>query len=86
MIREVFEYYYTGSPRLGRLYAPPGTPRKRIDEQLARVLANCDTLWYVRARAWTYDRDGYISGRLHEIYPHSELAEYEGVTVERLSR
>ena len=55
-------------------------------EQLAPVLANCDTIWYVRARAWSYDPDGYISGLLHDAYPHSEVTDYDGVTVERLSR
>jgi len=85
-IKEVFEHYYTGPHEVSRLYAPLGTTHKRIDEQLAPVLANCDTLWYVRARAWTYDPDGYINTLLHGAYPHSELTEYDGVTVERLSR
>ncbi|MCZ6767366.1 MAG: glycosyltransferase family 39 protein [bacterium] len=85
-ITEVFEHYYTGSHEVRRLFAPPGTAHDRIDERLAPVLSDCDTLWYVRARAWTYDPDGYVSELLHRAYPHSEVVEYEGVTVERLSR
>jgi predicted membrane-bound mannosyltransferase len=61
---EVFEYYFAGSNPVRAVWNPPGTPRQRVDEQVDRILAACPTIWYVNAREWDHDRDGYLRDTL----------------------
>ena len=85
-ITEVFEYYYEGASPVHSIYAPIGTSRKRIDEQAARVLAECGEIWYVRARHWVYDPDDYVGTRLEAAATRSEVITFDGVTVIRYTR
>lgn len=77
---------------VARYYAPSGMNLMMYfgsghrDEQISRVVATCNTLWYIRARAWVDDPDGYLLEHLADTYPKQQLVEFPGVELFRLTR
>jgi len=84
---EVFEYYFAGTNPVRTVWCPPGTPRQRIDEQVDKILAACPIVWYVNAREWDHDRDGYLrealTSRCRAIETFEDLA---GVSITKYER
>lgn len=80
-VTEVFTYYYEGEAPVRSLYAPIGTPRKRLDDQLESVLAECGDLWYIRARPWVHDPDDHVLSVLNSTRNRSEVINLDGVTI-----
>jgi hypothetical protein len=81
-IREVFQYYYGKANPVHAIYAPMGTPKERIDAQLEKLFTACETVWYVRAREWADDADGYLLRALGNAYRPAEFVDrYDGVTL-----
>ena len=76
---EVFEHYFTGSNPVRPIFASARVPRESVDSQLATVFAECETLWYLRARPWANDADAYIVEALEARYRRLQLIEYDGV-------
>jgi len=77
---------------VARLYAPPQATVLEYyregdrDAQIDRVVATCNTLWYIRCRWWVDDPDGYLLERLREAYPQQQLIEFPGVELFLLKR
>jgi 4-amino-4-deoxy-L-arabinose transferase-like glycosyltransferase len=80
-VREVFTHYYHGPCPMYAVYTGPGMPLSRRAEQLVPMFANCDRVWYVRAREWATDPDGMILAALEGRYHEMERHDYEGVTL-----
>jgi uncharacterized membrane protein len=80
-VTEIVEHYLGGDREVYSVYAPPGTPHSRVDKQLQPVFAKCDTVWYIRAREWADDSDGYLLDLLQQNYTMSEVIVLDGVTV-----
>ncbi|UCG51263.1 MAG: glycosyltransferase family 39 protein [Candidatus Latescibacterota bacterium] len=85
-VTEVFEHYFDGPNPVHSVFAPPGTPLERVDQQVEGLFANCDTVWYLRAREWVADPEGYLVGELDRRYHQAELIELNGVTLYRYIR
>jgi hypothetical protein len=80
-VTEVFQHYYSGPNPVHSVFAPLGTPRDRVDRQLEELLANCDTVWYLRAREWVDDPEGYLLDVLDSRFVMVESHNFEGVKV-----
>ena len=52
-----------------------------MENDLEKVFANCDELWYVRAREWANEGMGYLPDALAREYDMSEVKQYDGVTL-----
>ncbi|MFQ5511891.1 MAG: glycosyltransferase family 39 protein [Candidatus Krumholzibacteriia bacterium] len=79
-VMHVFTRYY-GEEGVYSVRAPAGKPVRRVDEELAALLANCETLWYVRAREWEDDPHGYVLNSLDRRLLRLQTVNYDGVTV-----
>ena len=70
------------------LYANPATPvhyiyRKSdpvMQEHFERLVLQCESLWYVRARPWVDDADGKILNEIDARYVRGETLEFPGVS------
>jgi uncharacterized membrane protein len=82
---EVFEYYFTSSNPIRPVFASSRIPRESVDRQLANALAECGGVWYVRAREWANDPDGYILQALAQRLTLLQTIEFDGVTVFRFT-
>jgi hypothetical protein len=80
---EVFEHYFTRPNPVRPVFASARIPRESVDRQLASALAECDGVWYVRAREWANDPDGYILDSLGQRMTPLQTIEFDGVTVFR---
>ncbi|UCH82911.1 MAG: glycosyltransferase family 39 protein [Candidatus Latescibacterota bacterium] len=67
-VTEVFDYYYDGPNPVRTVWTPWGTTRDQVEERLEKALAECRIFWYVNAREWDHDRDGYIREYLGSKY------------------
>jgi predicted membrane-bound mannosyltransferase len=84
---EVFEYYFDGPNPVRTVWNPPGAPRERIDAQMEKIFAECPTVWYVNAREWDHDRDGYLHDTLDSRCDATEtIEEFPGVTITRYAQ
>jgi mannosyltransferase len=59
-IRDVFDHYYSGEAELFGVFAPRGVKKTRVEKRLNQLFARCNSFWYIRAREWVDDADGYI--------------------------
>jgi uncharacterized membrane protein len=59
-VREVFTHYYDKEAEIYGLFTPPGTKKEVVEKRLNRLFAGCNSFWYVRAREWDDDSEGYI--------------------------
>ncbi len=80
-VTEIVEHYFYGPNVIYSVYAPPGTAPEKVDKQVQDVFANCDTVWYIRAREWADDSNGYLLELLGQNYEISERIVLDGVTV-----
>jgi hypothetical protein len=83
---DVARRYRTGSYPLHTVFQRPWLAKDRVDAQLAPILAACNSIWYVRARPWVDDYDGYITRALEARYLVAERAQFDGVNVIRFVR
>jgi uncharacterized membrane protein len=80
-VTRVVEYYYGGVEEVHSIHNRPDRPREVVDRQLNEVFAWCNSVWYVRARPWVDDADGYLIDRIAGHYRELQLVEFEGVEV-----
>lgn len=80
-VREVVEHYVRTPLNVLAVLAPEGTPRRMVEERLERRLAGCDSLWYIRARSWVDDPDGYILRYLDRTFTVGEVREFDGCSL-----
>ncbi len=70
------------------LYANPATPVHYayrhpdpvMQEHFDRLVLQCESLWYVRARPWVDDADGKILSEIDARYVRGETLEFPGVS------
>jgi hypothetical protein len=75
-------------------YAPPGVPihyvyaepPSVVQDQLARLFVQCDSLWYLRARPWVDDADGRVLAEIDARYVRGEALEFPGVSAIHFTR
>ncbi len=79
-VLHVFTHYY-GGEGVYAVGAPTGKPRVKVDEELEKLFANCETLWYVRAREWEDDPQSYVLDTLEHRLVRTQSIEYNGVKV-----
>ncbi len=82
----VVERYRTRSDPLFHVFQRDWLAKPRVDAQLDPVFAACNSLWYMRARVWVDDHDGYVWRSLQEHYNVTEEASFDGVEVFHLQR
>jgi uncharacterized membrane protein len=51
-----------------------------MQDQLARLVMQCESLWYFRARPWVDDSDGRILSTIDARYARQETLEFPGVS------
>ena len=78
-VTSVVEHYYRGVEEVHSVFNRPGRPREVVDRQLREVFAWCNSVWYVRARPWVDDADGYVMGRVSDHYQQLQVIHFEGV-------
>ncbi|MDH3198945.1 MAG: hypothetical protein OEO21_11980, partial [Candidatus Krumholzibacteria bacterium] len=71
--------YYRGEAVTRSVFQRDWLPKPRVDAQLEPLFAECNTVWYIRARPWVDDADGYVLRRLAERYVSREVIEFNGV-------
>lgn len=76
-VAEVFEHYFRKENPVYRAGASSRPPREILEEKLAKTLAGCPRVWYVRSREWDNDPDGELSAALTRMY--RETARLEGL-------
>ena len=81
----VARYATRNDPILG-VYQRAWTPKERVDAQMSRLFAGCNAFWYVRARPWVDDADGYVWDQISSRYRQVEVANFDGVTVIHFER
>lgn len=82
-IFEVFEHYFTKDNPVHPVFAAPRVSKESVDAQLADAVADCSNVWYVRARPWVNDPDGYLVDTLDARCSRLQLIELEGVEIYR---
>lgn len=83
-VRGIVEHYYDGPEPVYGVFNPPGWPRESVDAQLGELFAWCNSLWFIRARPWVDDADGYVTGQLELHYDKTQITKFEGVELFRL--
>jgi uncharacterized membrane protein len=78
-VNEVVEHYLHADLPVYPVYASARVPRSSVDRQLARIFADCQNLWYVRAREWVNDPDGDLLAAFEKQYQRAQLVEFNGV-------
>jgi len=81
-VYNVVTHYYHGPAAIHVVYRRTA-PSDQVERQLEDVFAACNTLWYVRARPWVSDGDGYILKRLLERFDMLERVEFNGIELFR---
>jgi uncharacterized membrane protein len=80
-IFRVVERYRRGEWPIYNIYNRETMARSRVDAQLAPLFAACNSVWYLRARPWVDDPDGYLTGELRARYTVVEQAQFDGLRV-----
>ena len=80
-VTSVVEHYYGGVEEVYSPFNRRGRSRLIVDRQLGEVFAWCNSVWYVRARPWVDDPDGYLVDQISDHYRQLQLVEFEGVEV-----
>lgn len=78
-VKGVVMHYYEGYEEVHAVFNPPGQEKDRVDARLELMFAGCNSLWYIRARPWVDDADGYVLERIGTRYRQTELVYFEGV-------
>jgi len=63
-----------------------GQPPSVVQDQLARLFVQCDSLWYLRARPWVDDADGSVLAEIDARYARGEALEFPGVSAIHFTR
>ncbi|HEX6790978.1 MAG TPA: glycosyltransferase family 39 protein [Candidatus Krumholzibacteria bacterium] len=72
----VAHYQETGAP-LHYIYRGN---RELTDREFRELFAACPSFWYLRARPWVDDADGYVLSTLESKYRRDAVMEFPGVT------
>jgi hypothetical protein len=78
-VTALVQHYYRGIEDVRSVFNPPGLARAVVDRRLAPLFAWCNSLWYIRARPWVDDGDGYVLERLSSRYRRSQVIQFDGV-------
>lgn len=78
-VEPIVLHYYRGIEEVHSVFNPPGLEKRVLDGRLEPLFAGCNSLWYVRARPWVDDADGYVLGQLANRYRQAQITIFEGV-------
>jgi 4-amino-4-deoxy-L-arabinose transferase-like glycosyltransferase len=78
---DVARRYRTGDYVLYRAFQRNWVDKSSVDAQLDPMFAACNSVWYVRARPWVDDYDGYLWRSLRSRYRVVEQTQFVGVKV-----
>jgi uncharacterized membrane protein len=79
----VVEHYYRGVEEVHSVFNRPGQPRAVLERQLREIFAWCNSVWYIRARPWVDDPNGYVLERMSDHYRELQLVDFDGVQLYR---
>lgn len=82
----VVERYLEGNVPTYSAFQREWLTRDRVDAQLAPLFAACNSVWYVRARAWVDDYNDYLLHSVESRYTVVEEARFDGVEVFHFQR
>ena len=85
-VRDVVDHYLQSRAPLYSVYNDPRTTVEQVDGQLERLFAACNSFWYVRARPWVDDPEGYVWSEITRRYEELQSVEFNGVTLARFYR
>ncbi|MCH7549965.1 MAG: glycosyltransferase family 39 protein [Candidatus Krumholzibacteriota bacterium] len=78
---QIVEHYAQAGAPVEQLFRRTWLPMDRVDAQLDELFAACNTFWYIRARPWVDDPDGYALDMVRDRYREMEVEEFNGVTI-----
>jgi hypothetical protein len=78
---DVARRYRTADYALYRAFQRRWVKKSSVDAQLDPLFAACNSVWYVRAREWVDDYDGYLWRSLRARYHVVEQTQFDGVKV-----
>ncbi len=81
----VAEHYASSDRAVFNVFRRPWVSQEKVEEQLQPLFARCNSFWYLRARPWANDPDGYLLSRLRAECDVLETKEFQGVTLFRMS-
>jgi hypothetical protein len=59
---------------------------RALQDDVANLVVQCESLWYIRARPWVDDADGKILASLNASYVRGETLEFPGVSAIHFTR
>ncbi|NIM19439.1 MAG: hypothetical protein GTO51_03555 [Candidatus Latescibacteria bacterium] len=78
-VTEVFTHYFKRPSPVFKVFSPRGTPKHAVENQLEPLFATCDSFWYVRAREWVDDPQGFLTEALEARSVSVESIDFAGV-------
>lgn len=80
---QIVQHYATGDAPVLYVY---GEPESMMQDQLANLFVQCDSMWYVRARPWVADPSGRVLSEIDARYVRVETLEFPGVSAIHFTR
>ncbi|HXV12749.1 MAG TPA: hypothetical protein VEC56_00955, partial [Candidatus Krumholzibacteria bacterium] len=80
---QIVEVYATTDAPVLNVY---GSPESTMQDQLGRLVVQCDSFWYVRARTWVDDPQGRVLREIDARYVRGETWEFPGVSASHFAR
>ncbi len=80
---QIVAHYATSDAPVLYVY---GEPESMMQDQLANLFVQCDSLWYVRARPWVDDPSGRVLAEIDARYVRVETLEFPGVSAIHFAR
>jgi uncharacterized membrane protein len=76
---QIVEHYARTDAPIHYVYRHPPDDQV-MQDQLARLVVQCESLWYLRARPWVDDADGRVLSEIDARYARQETLEFPGVS------
>lgn len=80
-VPDIVQHYLKRDVPVYTVIRQPWTTKAQVDAELREFFAGCNSFWYVRARPWVSDHDGYLSRQLALRYDQSEVVTFDGVAL-----
>jgi hypothetical protein len=80
---QIVQHYATSDAPVLYVY---GEPESMMQDQLANLFVQCDSMWYVRARPWVDDPSGRVLAEIDARYVRVETLEFPGVSAIHFAR
>lgn len=80
-VNDIVQHYLSGDTPVYSVFQRDWLAKEKVDAQLERVFAGCNSFWYLRARPWVDDPNGYVLRQITDRCEKSEAIEFNGVTL-----